>query len=509
MTKKSRKTPPRPQPNKASKKNGINVKTIMIALASVGLLVIVTIGVSNLLRYQGDPAKIPAIDFQGMEPQVQAKLQRLVEDVQSHPDDAERWGKLGMNFYIHEYEEAAIVCYQEAHKLDAYEFRWPYFCGYAMAQIKNPDAAIWFEKSLSIQERYAPAHVRFGEALLSLDQTEMARRSFKNALKLDKRLSHAYLGDGKAAYAQNDLDKAVKQLETAIQINPGHRDAYGLLVNCYRELQQPEKVTEYAALQEKYPQKLVMDEAILAELTNEGVSAYWYRERGKAYMRQKMNEQAAAEFKRALEIAPDAQLYHDRGIVLSRLNRLPDAVESFRLAVEMEPDNVPFLSNFGTALCRLEQFDEGVTYLKKANDMDPTYRNACINLADYYTRVNRWQDAVSVYRRSVKADTANHIFTFNLAWLLSTAPDASARNGKEALRYAEKLSERSRQENAKVLDVLAAAYAESGQFRRALSTIEQAITLAEGQSDNALAETFKRRKAQYQQQRPWRIKAAG
>lgn len=60
-----------------------------------------------------------------------------------------------------------------------------------------------------------------------------------------------------------------------------------------------------------------------------------------------------------------------------------------------------------------------------------------------------------------------------LAWLYATSPDDALRDGRQAIRWAE--SALTRRTNAKHLGTLAAAYAEVGEFAKAVATIERSI----------------------------------
>ena len=85
----------------------------------------------------------------------------------------------------------------------------------------------------------------------------------------------------------------------------------------------------------------------------------------------------------------------------------------------------------------------------------------------------------------------------NLAWLLSTCPDAKVRDGARAVQVAQRACELTHDGSAKYLTTLAAAYAEAGRFDDAISTIQKAGELAQqtGQSgllngDAQLAQLF-------------------
>ena len=86
----------------------------------------------------------------------------------------------------------------------------------------------------------------------------------------------------------------------------------------------------------------------------------------------------------------------------------------------------------------------------------------------------------------------------NLAWLRATHPRAEVRDGAAALRHARKAAQLAEEHggapDAVVLDALAAAYAETGDFERAAATAEQAVLAARTGSPEAAARVPDRRR---------------
>lgn len=92
----------------------------------------------------------------------------------------------------------------------------------------------------------------------------------------------------------------------------------------------------------------------------------------------------------------------------------------------------------------------------------------------------------------------------NLAWVLSTCPVAEERNGDKAVEITKKLLDKLATSSPALLDTLAAAYAETGQFKQATLTQQQAISLLpKNDKDNSRLYRFKLRLETYQQQKPW------
>lgn len=88
----------------------------------------------------------------------------------------------------------------------------------------------------------------------------------------------------------------------------------------------------------------------------------------------------------------------------------------------------------------------------------------------------------------------------NYAWLLATCPDASVRNGTKAVEMAKIACDKSGNQKAYILDTLAAACAEAGQFSEAVKWQQEAIRLDGGQS----GVDYQSRLALYQSNQPYR-----
>ncbi len=88
-----------------------------------------------------------------------------------------------------------------------------------------------------------------------------------------------------------------------------------------------------------------------------------------------------------------------------------------------------------------------------------------------------------------------------LAWLLATSSDPAIRNGSNALALAEKAVASTHRKEPNLIDTLAAAYAEVGQFDKAISLQKEAIAL---QQDEKLKREFLSRLKLYESHSPYR-----
>ena len=90
----------------------------------------------------------------------------------------------------------------------------------------------------------------------------------------------------------------------------------------------------------------------------------------------------------------------------------------------------------------------------------------------------------------------------DLAWLYATCPDGKYRDGKKAVALASKACEMTDWKGGCSLAALAAAYAESGNFEKAVKYQKQA--LEDKTSSEELVESRRERLKLYEQKHPYR-----
>lgn len=92
-----------------------------------------------------------------------------------------------------------------------------------------------------------------------------------------------------------------------------------------------------------------------------------------------------------------------------------------------------------------------------------------------YFAEGQYTNILRICGQSILADPADDWSYNQIAWIRATCPEASIRNGKEAVEDAMKACELSEWKNWDWIDTLAAAYAEVGDFKRASEFEEKAL----------------------------------
>ena len=287
------------------------------------------------------------------------------------------------------------------------------------------------------------AHYNLGIALSQQGQTDQAIDHYRQAVTLRPDYAEAHYNLGRLLVEQGQLDDAINHYERASAINPADAEAQNNL-----------------------------------GVTLSGV--------GRA-------DDAIAHYQKALEIRPDyAEASCNLADALIAKGDFDGAIARYTACLAGIPDQEQARYNLASALLRKRRIDEAITQYQKILGMHPKSADAHANLGSAWLAKGHVRDAIDEYTRALKISPENLAALSNLAWLLATSGDPSVRNGSEAVRLAERAdSASSRSEtHPTVLRILAAAYAEAGQFTQAKETAQHALESANVQGDTTLADAL-------------------
>jgi Flp pilus assembly protein TadD len=108
------------------------------------------------------------------------------------------------------------------------------------------------------------------------------------------------------------------------------------------------------------------------------------------------------------------------------------------------------------------------------------------------------------FESALKMEPHNSKYLNNLAWLEAACPLADLRDGHRAIKLATEACELTQWKDPLMIDTLAAAYAETGQFDKAVQTQQKATDLAELARPRD-REGLRQRLKVYQEGKPYRL----
>jgi len=216
-------------------------------------------------------------------------------------------------------------------------------------------------------------------------------------------------------------------------------------------------------------------------------------------------EEAAAQFRKAVELEPDSAAARVKlGEALASSGKPEEGLEELRQALRQDPGNAAAHYALGLILSRQGDRPSAIAEFGRAVELDPQNVEAHESLGDALAAQGRPAEALRAWRRAIELRPNDGEALRKASWLLSTSPDPAIRNGDEAMKLITQAMKVSPKRDARLLDILAAAYAEKGDFDNAIYFVIQAWGAAGMEQNPALVEQIQHRHALYLSHQPFR-----
>jgi tetratricopeptide (TPR) repeat protein len=214
--------------------------------------------------------------------------------------------------------------------------------------------------------------------------------------------------------------------------------------------------------------------------------------------------EAANYFQRTIELKPDhVEALINLGAVYGRARNVDLAIQSLQRAIELSPGSMPARVNLAAALSAKGEFAASVPHYEAILLAEPNNASAHSQLARSLIELGRIESAAEQLLAAVRLNPHDFAATLTLAWLQATSPIDAIRDDASALQLAQRLNSATKGENLMVLDVLAAAFAEHGDFASAKSTMLDAVARV-GENNPAVRQILLARLKQYEANQPHR-----
>ena len=354
---------------------------------------------------------------------------------------------------------------------------------------KRDEAMIQFRAAIAEKPEYAEAHNNLGILLASLNKPAEATTEFNEALEINPGYADGHNNLGLLLLEQHRVPEAIDQFQAAIEINPAFAEAHNNLGSAYRNQGNLDQaISEFRAAVDADPKY-----------------AHAFNNMGLALAAQGKLNDAIRSFARAALIEPnDASVEANLGRALLDKGRPADAITYLKRAVDLGTETADVHSNLGLALAQTGQFADAIPHFRSALKLAPDDAEARYYLGEALVMNGQPKEGLAEWREGLRRKPDSVQILNDEAWLLATARDASLRNGVEAVTLAQRAVQLSASRQPAILATLAAAYAETGQFAKAIETEQQAATLAGQQGNGDLAKTLSARLELFQAHSPIR-----
>lgn len=288
---------------------------------------------------------------------------------------------------------------------------------------------------------------------------------------------------------QRKYDMAADALSRAVQAHPDSFVMWGQYADCLAKMYRPEDaIAAYKRTLELKPDSPKVARKL----------ARWLAATGK-------KDEALDWLMRAHQVSPSStELNFDIGLQLSELQRPSEAVPYFQQALHADAMNLQARMWLARAFEATGQVDEAAEQYHQLTEIHPKAGAAYLAWSEMLIKAGRFAEAATVMNTGIEQMPANPRLGEQLAWLLATCPDAAVRDGARAVEIATRIRDESEQPSASVLDTLAAALAETGEFKKAQQLATKAGDAAAASKQTKLEHMIRQRIELYAQGQPYR-----
>jgi tetratricopeptide (TPR) repeat protein len=216
-------------------------------------------------------------------------------------------------------------------------------------------------------------------------------------------------------------------------------------------------------------------------------------------------EKSAEMYRAVTERNPDSvPLLMRSNLVLGSLGKADERFEILTRVIEIAPETAPAYNQLAHIVYQRGDPAEAERLLATSLSIDPCTASPRATLAYLAAKRNDPGRHLRVLKEGIDQCPPDDGILNNYAYALATNPDEKHRDGAEALRIAEQITQGEQGERHDYLDTLACAYAEVGDFASAIRAGERALALLNATGDPELIEESKAHLEQFRAGQPVR-----
>lgn len=220
------------------------------------------------------------------------------------------------------------------------------------------DAISLYEHALSLSPKSARIRHAIGQIYEKMGMDDKALQHYEDAYKNNPQYIKVHQNMGDLYLKKGNTEKAAEVIEKAAKISPNNPQRQAQLGKIYLSKGDVEKA----------------DSAFKTAIGIDPKNAGLRTEIGEAYLNSGQDDKAADAFKGSLHVVESVHVYNRLGIALRRKGRYLEAIEEYKRAVKLDPEDEAIYYNMGRAYLEADRKRDAISSFKKALEIDPNFK---------------------------------------------------------------------------------------------------------------------------------------
>ncbi len=219
---------------------------------------------------------------------------------------------------------------------------------------------------------------------------------------------------------QNDWDKALEQLQQAVQVNPADLEAHVYLGEAYGRHGEYQKMVEHYNTAKSLMAGAGKANQKFTEKINNDTYRFWSESfnKGVANVNAKKLAEAAVDFQNCIVIdANRPEAYRNLGYVNLVTDNPEAAIKSYQEGIRINPKDTESMVALGSAYLQVNQYDKTIELMDKVLEIDSLNIKAIEQKAMAYDHLGESDKAFAAYKDALSKQPDDTDLLFNVGRL--------------------------------------------------------------------------------------------
>ncbi len=359
----------------------------------------------------------------------------------------------------------------------------------SLARSDPDDRVADLDKAIEIEPNKVEFLVLRARHHQGAEQPDKAMADVQKAIELAPDNASFYQLKALILLSQDKLEEAIASFDKATELAPDDIASYQMRSQVFDKMGDPEKAL--AQLEKAIELKPDNPNTLLLRMN--------------LLFKSERYDEALADIDNILAKQPGSvQARVIRTQILERMGRDEEALaglEELAAALPNQPEiHVQLAAHYMDA----KQPSKAIAALSKVLELAPDNQLSLRLRGDMYLSTGKHAEALADFAKAYELTPDDSGLLNNYAWTLATSPFDELRDGPQAVKFAERACELTEYEDPGILSTLAAAYAESGDFDKAIEWSQKSVDLSVANDTPEQTEALEKELATYKAGKPVR-----